>query len=126
MKKGLMLLMALAAVGLLVSQAAAWWGPQMGYGPAYTATQAPGANKDVANLRADIASTRAELSRELAKDKVNMDKVRQLNQEIAQKRQELRSTANRRGTRGYGARGYDGGGYGYHHGGHMAGYAPCW
>jgi len=93
----------------------------MGHGPAYTATQAPGANKDVANLRADIVSTQAKLSRELARDKVNMDKVRQLNQEIAQKRQKLRSMANQRGTRGYGTRGY-----GYHHGGHMAGYAPCW
>lgn len=125
MKKAVILLVTLAAAGLLVTQASAWWGGHMmGYGgPAYTANQAPGAaNGDIAEIRSEIASIQADLNQELAKDNVNMDKVRELNQQIAQKQQELRSTAAQSGA--YGQRGY--GEYGYHHGGHMAGYAPCW
>lgn len=125
MKKAVILLVTLAAAGLLVTQASAWWGgTHMGYGgPAYTANQTPAAaNGKIAQIRADIASTQAELSRELAKDNVNMDKVRELNQEIAQKRQDLRSTAAQSGA--YGQRGHRGSGY--RHGGHMAGYSPCW
>ncbi len=126
MKKAVILLITLAAAGLLVTQASAWWGGphMMGYGgPAYTANQAPGAaNKDLAKIRSEIASIQADLNKELAKDNVNMDKVRELNQKIAQKQQKLRSAAVQ--SRANGQRGY--GGYGYHHGRHMAGYAPCW
>jgi hypothetical protein len=126
MQKALLFLLTLVAAALLVTQASAWWGgPHMtGYGgPAYTANQAPGAaNGDIAEIRAEIASLQAKLNRELAQDNVNMDKVRGLNHKITQKQQELRSTAAQSGA--YGQRSY--GGHGYHHGGHMAGYAPCW
>ncbi|MEF8942021.1 MAG: hypothetical protein V5B78_04425 [Desulfohalobiaceae bacterium] len=121
MKKAVILLITLAAAGLLVTQASAWWGsPHMGYGgPAYTANQAPGAaNKDLAKIRAEIASIQADLNKALAQDKVNMDKVRELNQKIGQKQQELRSAAVQ--ARANGQRGY--GGHGYHAGGHR----PCW
>ena len=126
MKKAVILLVSLAAAGLLVTQASAWWGGthMMGYGgPAYTGSQAPAAaNGNIAQIRADIASIQAKLSKELAQDTVNMDKVRKLNQKIGQKQQELRSAAVQ--GRANGQRGY--GGSGYHRGGHMAGYAPCW
>ena len=126
MKKAVILLVSLVAAGLLVTQASAWWGGphMMGYGgPAYTGNQAPTtANKDIAKIRAEVASIQADLNKELAQDNVDMDKVRELNQKIARKQQELRSTVIRSGANGQ--RGY--GGHGYHRGGHMAGYAPCW
>mgnify|MGYP000503480170 CR=1 FL=1 len=126
MKKAVILLVSLAAAGLLVTQASAWWGGphMMGYGgPAYTGSQAPAAaNGNIAQIRADIASIQAKLSKELAQDTVNMDKVRKLNQKIGQKQQELRSAAVQ--GRANAQRGY--GGSRYHRGGHMAGYAPCW
>ncbi|MEF8823351.1 MAG: hypothetical protein V5A74_04470 [Desulfohalobiaceae bacterium] len=122
MKKAVILLITLAAAGLLVTQASAWWGGphMMGYGgPAYTANQAPeAANGDIAQIRAEIASIQADLNKALAQDKVNMDKVRELNQKIGQKQQELRSAAVQ--ARANGQRGY--GGHGYHAGGHR----PCW
>ncbi|MCF8031128.1 MAG: hypothetical protein K9K39_09550 [Desulfohalobiaceae bacterium] len=106
----------LLAFGLIASQASAWWGPHMGSGQASMAYQNPQMAQNVSSLRSEITSLQAELSQELAKENPNMDKVRQLNQDLAQKQQQMRQMGPRRAN-----------GYGYHHGQHMrGGHGYCW
>jgi len=106
----------LLAFGLIASQASAWWGHHMGSGQENMAFQNTEIAQNVYSLRSEISSLQSKLNQELAKENPNMNKVRQLNQGLAQKRLQMRQMAPRRTN-----------GYGYHHAQHMrGGYNYCW
>ncbi|MCF8030210.1 MAG: hypothetical protein K9K39_04895 [Desulfohalobiaceae bacterium] len=96
MRTTMILLAGMLAALLLASQAPAWQGGNMESGTVTSVQQFYDQAQNPDQLRSEIASTRAELNRELNRNDPNVDKIRDLNQKLARDQQKLRSMMQQR------------------------------
>jgi hypothetical protein len=82
-------LAAMLATLLLAAQAPAWQGGNTENGAVTTVQQSSNQAQNPDQLRSQIASDRADMNRELARENPNMDTVRALNRRIARDRHQL-------------------------------------
>ena len=138
MKKTLIGIAALIAVGFIWTQAMAWYGGgHMGYGP----QRGPGYNAGPVNseahqdfmqqtqdLRQKMAADRVELNTLYSRQNPDQERIRELTARLDENRAELQNLAREKGLAPSGG-GYRGGGP-WHGGGHMMGYGGgpgyCW
>ncbi|MBW1980549.1 MAG: periplasmic heavy metal sensor [Deltaproteobacteria bacterium] len=132
MKKLIIVLVTVAALGFVGSQALAWWGPGGGWGAwgpgcGYYANTNPTVQQqflnDTAKLRSDLAAKRAEYVALMAQPNPDPRRTAELSREIFQLQEQLRLKAQEHGLQSWG-----GGAHGYHGGHHMGPYAGgyCW
>ncbi|MCF8086291.1 MAG: hypothetical protein K9J48_05295 [Desulfohalobiaceae bacterium] len=123
MRTTMILLAGLLATLLLVAQAPAWQGGNMERGTVKSMQQLKGQAQNPEQLRSKIASTRAELNRELNRKNPNVDKIRDLNQKLARDNQNLRRMMQQQRQQQRGGWGMQRGGSrgGHMGGGHMMG-----
>lgn len=120
----------LLAIGFIVTQATAWnGGGHMGYGqghrgygyqsnnPAYNNADRQQFIQDTVKLRSQLRSARIELNHELAQSEPNMDRVRELNEQIVSNNAQIQKVAAQhnmpaQGSQAFGnGRGHRGPGY---------------